>query len=40
MIVSLAAEGCDTVAAPFGNALVEATKRANKIVGRSASLAK
>jgi transketolase len=40
MIASLAAEGYDTVAAPFGHALVEAAKKDEKIVGLSADLAK
>lgn len=40
MIASLAAEGYDTVAAPFGHALVEAAKKDGKIVGLSADLAK
>lgn len=40
MIASLAAEGYDTVAAPFGHALVEAAKKDPKIVGLSADLAK
>jgi transketolase len=40
MIASLAAEGYDTVAAPFGHALVEAAKKDDKIVGLSADLAK
>ena len=40
MIASLAAEGYDTVAAPFGHALVEAAKKGDKIVGLSADLAK
>ncbi|MEG4645366.1 transketolase subunit B [Paracoccus pantotrophus] len=40
MIASLAAEGYDTVAAPFGHALVEAAKRDDRIVGLSADLAK
>ena len=40
MIASLAAEGYDTVSAPFGHALVEAAKKDNKIVGLSADLAK
>ena len=40
MIASLAAEGYDTVAAPFGHALVEAAKKNEKIVGLSADLAK
>ncbi len=40
MIASLAAEGYDTVAAPFGHALVEAAKKDDRIVGLSADLAK
>ncbi|AUH65986.1 transketolase family protein [Paracoccus zhejiangensis] len=40
MIASLAAEGYETVAAPFGHALVEAAKKDDKIVGLSADLAK
>lgn len=40
MIASLAAEGYDTVSAPFGHALVEAAKRDTKIVGLTADLAK
>ena len=40
MIASLAAEGYDTVAAPFGHALVEAAKNDDKILGLSADLAK
>ena len=40
MIASLAAEGYDTVTAPFGHALVEAAKKDDKIVGLSADLAK
>ena len=40
MIASLAAEGYDTVSAPFGHALVEAAKKDDKIVGLSADLAK
>lgn len=40
MIASLAAEGYDTVTAPFGHALVEAARDDNKIVGLSADLAK
>ncbi|WP_205602526.1 transketolase family protein [Chelativorans alearense] len=40
MIASLAAEGYDTVAAPFGHALVDAAKKDDKIVGLSADLAK
>jgi transketolase len=40
MIASLAAEGYETVAAPFGHALVEAAKKDEKIVGLSADLAK
>ena len=40
MIASLAAEGYDTVAAPFGHALVQAARRDDRIVGLSADLAK
>jgi transketolase len=40
MIASLAAEGYDTVQAPFGHALVEAARRDPRIVGLSADLAK
>jgi transketolase len=40
MIASLSAEGYDTIAAPFGHALVEAAKTDEKIVGLSADLAK
>ncbi|WP_299844655.1 transketolase family protein [uncultured Paracoccus sp.] len=40
MIASLAAEGYETVTAPFGHALVEAAKTDDKIVGLSADLAK
>lgn len=40
MIASLAAEGYDTVAAPFGEALVEAAKTDERIVGLSADLSK
>lgn len=40
MIASLAAEGYDTVAAPFGHALVEAAKTNEKIVGLTADLSK
>ncbi len=40
MIASLAAEGYDAVAAPFGHALVQAAKTDEKIVGLSADLAK
>lgn len=40
MIASLAAEGYDTVAAPFGHALVEAAKTNDKIVGLTADLSK
>jgi len=40
MIASLAAEGYDTVAAPFGHALVEAAQKDDRIVGLSADLAK
>ncbi len=40
MIASLAAEGYDTVSAPFGQALVEAARKDPSIVGLSADLAK
>jgi transketolase len=40
MIASLAAEGYDTVAAPFGHALVDAAKKDDRIVGLSADLSK
>ena len=40
MIASLAAEGYDTVAAPFGNALVDLASRRDDIVGLTADLAK
>lgn len=40
MIASLEAEGYDSVPAPFGNALVEAARKDDKIVGLSADLAK
>ncbi|MHA6346324.1 transketolase family protein [Roseivivax sp. CAU 1761] len=40
MIASLAAEGYDTVSAPFGHALVDAAKKDDRIVGLSADLAK
>lgn len=40
MIASLAAEGYDTVAAPFGNALVEAARKDERIVGLTADLGK
>lgn len=40
MIASLAAEGYDTVAAPFGHALVELAKRDERIVGLTADLGK
>lgn len=40
MIASLAAEGYDTVSAPFGHALVSAAKRDDRIVGLSADLSK
>ncbi|WP_322895593.1 MULTISPECIES: transketolase family protein [unclassified Yoonia] len=40
MIASLAAEGYETVSAPFGHALVEAARKDDKIVGLSADLAK
>ncbi|WP_417728237.1 transketolase family protein [Roseovarius sp.] len=40
MIASLAAEGYDTVSAPFGHALVEQAKKDPRIVGLSADLSK
>jgi transketolase len=40
MIASLAAEGYDTVAAPFGNALVELARKDDRILGLTADLAK
>jgi transketolase len=40
MIASLAAEGYDTVTAPFGTTLVEAARKDERIVGLSADLAK
>jgi transketolase len=40
MIASLAAEGYDTVAAPFGHALVDVAKADERIVGLSADLSK
>ncbi|MCO5734836.1 transketolase C-terminal domain-containing protein [Rhizobium sp. SSA_523] len=40
MIASLAAEGYDTVAAPFGNALVDAARKDDRIVGLTADLGK
>lgn len=40
MIASLAAEGYDTVSAPFGQALVEAAKADERIVGLTADLGK
>lgn len=40
MIASLAAEGYDTVAAPFGHALVDHARKDDRIVGLSADLAK
>ena len=40
MIASLAAEGYDTVAAPFGHALVEAAKTNDKVSGLTADLSK
>lgn len=40
MIASLAAEGYDTVAAPFGHALVDLARGDERIVGLSADLAK
>jgi transketolase len=40
MIASLAAEGYETVVAPFGNALVEAARKDERIVGLTADLGK
>lgn len=40
MIASLAAEGYDTVNAPFGNALIEAARKDERIVGLTADLGK
>lgn len=40
MIASLAAEGYDTVSAPFGDALVAAAQQDDRIVGMSADLSK
>ncbi|WP_313665708.1 transketolase family protein [Shinella sp.] len=40
MIASLAAEGYDTVSAPFGHALVEEAKKNDRIVGLTADLSK
>lgn len=40
MIASLAAEGYDTVSAPFGRALVDLARRDDRVVGLSADLAK
>lgn len=40
MIASLAAEGYDPVAAPFGEALVQAARKDDRIVGLSADLSK
>jgi transketolase len=40
MIASLAAEGYDTVAAPFGHALVELARKDDRILGLTADLAK
>jgi len=40
MIASLAAEGYDTEAAPFGNALIELAKTRDEVVGLTADLAK
>jgi transketolase len=40
MIASLAAEGYDTVAAPFGHALVDLARRDDRILGLTADLAK
>lgn len=40
MIASLAAEGYETEAAPFGNALIELAKQREEVVGLTADLAK
>ncbi|MBW0159646.1 transketolase family protein [Sedimentimonas flavescens] len=40
MIASLAAEGYETVSAPFGHALVDAARKNDKIVGLTADLGK
>ncbi|SIR33074.1 transketolase subunit B [Rhizobium sp. RU35A] len=40
MIASLAAEGYDTIAAPFGHALVEAARKDERILGLTADLGK
>lgn len=40
MIASLEAEGYETVAAPFGNALIDLAKKNEQIVGMSADLSK
>ncbi|TGR64377.1 transketolase family protein [bacterium M00.F.Ca.ET.194.01.1.1] len=40
MIASLAAEGYNTVAAPFGHALIEAAKKDERILGLTADLGK
>ncbi|HLP65913.1 MAG TPA: transketolase C-terminal domain-containing protein [Rhizobium sp.] len=40
MIASLAAEGYDTVSAPFGNALIDVAKKDERIVGLTADLGK
>lgn len=40
MIASLAAEGYDTVSAPFGNALIDAARKDERIVGLTADLGK
>ncbi|WP_108262938.1 transketolase family protein [Mangrovicoccus ximenensis] len=40
MIASLAAEGYDTVSAPFGHALAEAARKDDRIVGLTADLGK
>lgn len=40
MIASLAAEGYETVSAPFGQALVDLARRDDRVVGLSADLAK
>ena len=40
MIASLAAEGYETVSAPFGHALVAEARKNDRIVGLTADLAK
>ncbi|ASW09900.1 transketolase family protein [Rhizobium sp. 11515TR] len=40
MIASLAAEGYDTLSAPFGNALIDAARKDERIVGLTADLGK